>query len=195
MCGNSLSGKKNGSTFTQKVLPMFLRGELCSKACSHMPQCALQNASCFHLSLSCNFTRGGYLRSKMGMLMACSQGMVSPTGCFQAQHQVVAFQNTWAWKQPVRETIPNLPRRELYFLSSHMLYLTSQRTKLSVLWCFGVLIVNKDHCINIGAKTSSGRRDMQINAPFPMQSTHEGKRCTLCACSPVSSYAGWLNKI
>ena len=30
-----------------------------------------------------------------------------------------------------------------------MLYLTSQRTKLSDVWCFGVLIINKDHCKNI----------------------------------------------
>jgi len=26
----------------------------------------------------------------MGMLLARSQGMVSPTGCFQAQHQVLS---------------------------------------------------------------------------------------------------------
>jgi len=36
--------------------------------------------------------------------------------------------------------LPQQPWREPYFLSSHMLYLTSQRTKLSDVWCFGVLI-------------------------------------------------------
>jgi hypothetical protein len=42
------------------------------------------------------------------------------------------------------ETQPNRPRREPFFLSSHMLYLTGQRTKLSDFWCFGILRVNKD---------------------------------------------------
>jgi len=42
--------------------------------------------------------------------------------------------------------LPQQPRREPYFLSSHMLYLTSQRTKLSDVWCFDVLIINKDQC-------------------------------------------------
>jgi hypothetical protein len=37
-----------------------------------------------------------------------------------------------------------------------MLYLTSQRTKLSDVWCFGVLKINKDHCKNNGAKRASG---------------------------------------
>ena len=35
-----------------------------------------------------------------------------------------------------------------------MLYLTSQRTKLSDVWCFEIREVNKDHCKNNGAKRS-----------------------------------------
>ena len=73
-----------------------------------------------------------------------------------------------------------------------MLYLTSQRTKLSYVWCFEVLIINKDHCKNKGAKRLSGLRDMQINVPFPLESTHLGYRCTTCAFSPVILYAGRL---
>jgi hypothetical protein len=36
---------------------------------------------------------------------------------------------------------------------------------------------------------------MQINAPFPMQSTHLGYRYTMYAFNPVISYAGRLNLI
>jgi len=51
-------------------------------------------------------------------------------------------------------------------LSSYMLYLTSQRTKLSDVWCFEILELNKDYCKNNGAKRASGWRDMQIYAPW-----------------------------
>jgi hypothetical protein len=47
-----------------------------------------------------------------------------------------------------------------------MLYLTSQRTKLSDVWCFEILELNKDYCKNNGAKRASGWRDMQIYAPW-----------------------------
>jgi hypothetical protein len=73
-----------------------------------------------------------------------------------------------------------------------MLYLTSQRTKLINFWCFEILIINRNHCKNNGAKRLSGWRDMQIIVPFPMQSTHLGYKCTLCAISPVIFYAGRL---
>jgi len=73
-----------------------------------------------------------------------------------------------------------------------MLYLTSQRTKLSDVWCFGVLTVNTDHCKNNGAKILSGWRDMQINVSFPLESTHIGYMCTTFAFSPVILYAGRL---
>ena len=53
-------------------------------------------------------------------------------------------------------TIFKRPRHETYFLSRHMLYLTSQRTKLSGVWCFGILIINKNHCKNNRAKRASG---------------------------------------
>jgi len=89
--------------------------------------------------------------------------------------------------------IPNWPWREPYFLRSHMLYLTSQSIKLSNYLCFGVLIMNKDHCKDNGAKKASGWRDMQINAPFPMESTDIGLRYKTCAFSPVIPYAGRLN--
>ena len=74
-----------------------------------------------------------------------------------------------------------------------MLYLTSQRTKLSDAWCFGVIIINKNHCKNNGAKRASGWRDMQMYAPFPMESTYLGYRYTTCAFSPVTPYAGRLS--
>jgi len=88
--------------------------------------------------------------------------------------------------------LPQQPRREPYFLSSHLLYLTSQRTKLSDFLCFEVLIINKDHCKNNGAKRVSGWRDMQIKVPFPLESTHLGYRCRSCAFSPAILYAGRL---
>jgi len=89
--------------------------------------------------------------------------------------------------------MPNRPRREPYFLSSHMLYLTSQRTKLSDVWYFGVVMINEDHCKNNGAKITSDWQYMQIYAPFPMESTCSGYRYTMCAFSPVIPYAGRLN--
>ena len=92
----------------------------------------------------------------------------------------------------IRGPIPNRPRREPYFLSSHMLYLPSQRTTLSDVWCFEVLLIKEDHCKNYGAKIRSGWRDMQINVPFTPESTHLGYRCTTCAFSPVILYAGRL---
>jgi hypothetical protein len=70
--------------------------------------------------------------------------------------------------------LPQQLRRGPYLLSSHMLFLTSQRTKLSDVWCFGVLIMYKDNCNNNGAIRASGWRDMQIHAPFPMESTYLG---------------------
>ena len=82
--------------------------------------------------------------------------------------------------------LPQQPRREPYFLSSHMLYLTSQHTKLSDFLCFEVLI---DHCKNNRAKRASGWRDMQIKVPFTLESTHLGYMCTTCAFSPVVLYA------
>ena len=102
---------------------------------------------------------------------------------------VCRFQCNWAWNVPVRGPIPNRPQREPYFLSSHMLYLTSQRIRLSDFWCFEVLKINKDHCKRNEAKRQSGWRDMQINVSFLLVSTHLGYRCTTCAFSPVILYA------
>ena len=83
-------------------------------------------------------SRGGTLRPKMDLLFACSQGMGSLTGTFQTQLWYLRFQCSWAWNVQIRGPIPKRPRREPYFMSSHMLYLTSQRTKLSewfsVIW-------------------------------------------------------------
>jgi len=62
-----------------------------------------------------------------------------------------------------------------------MLYLTSQRTKLSDFLCVGVLEIIKDQCKNKGAKKASGWRNNQINVPFPLESTHPGYRCMTCA--------------
>ena len=41
------------------------------------------------------------------------------------------FQCSWAWNLQIMGAVPNRLRREPFFLSSHTLYLTSQRTKLS----------------------------------------------------------------
>jgi len=49
--------------------------------------------------------------------------------------------------------IPSRPLREPYVLSSHLLYLTSQRTKLREFWCFEVLVTFKDHCKRNGENT------------------------------------------
>ena len=62
--------------------------------------------------------------------------------------------------------IPYWPRREPYFLSSHMLYLTSQRTKLSDFWCYGILIIK-----TIARKM--GQKEQVV-----------GELCKLMCCSP-----------
>jgi len=41
--------------------------------------------------------------------------------------------------------------------------------------------MNKDHCKNNEATILSGWRDMQINVPFPLESTHLGYRYTTYA--------------
>jgi len=43
---------------------------------------------------------------------------------------ICRFQCSWVWNVQSTGAIPNRPRRDPYILSSHMLYLTSQRTKL-----------------------------------------------------------------
>jgi hypothetical protein len=49
-----------------------------------------------------------------------------------------------------------------------------------VIFSVEVFIINKN-----GAKRRSGWRDMQFKVPFPLESTHLGYRCTMCAFSPV----------
>ena len=61
-----------------------------------------------------------------------------------------------------RTCVPDRPRREPYFLSSHVLYLTSQRTKLGDLLCFGILDLNNGHCKRNGTNRLSGWRDIQL---------------------------------
>jgi hypothetical protein len=72
-----------------------------------------------------------------------------------------------------------------------MLCLTSQSTTL-----VNLNVLKSLRQIKAIAKTikqrPSGWRDMQLNASFPVQSTHLGYRCTTCAISPVISYAGRL---
>jgi hypothetical protein len=111
-------------------------------------------------------------------------GFGSPYLLVSSSHLICRLQCSWAWNQQVRGAIPNWLRCEPYFLSSHMLYLTSQSTKLSDFSCFEVLRLSENWnpwikwkpLQNNGAKTPSGWRDMQITAPFPMQSTHLGCR-------------------
>jgi len=88
--------------------------------------------------------------------------------------------------------IPNRPRREPYFLSSHMLYLTSQSIKLRDFLCFEVLIINKDHCKRNGANWLSGWRDMHIIVPFPLESTLS-RPIVGCddSCDLVSWFFSW----
>jgi hypothetical protein len=61
-------------------------------------------------------------------------------------------------------------------LSGTARYMTSQSNNLGVFLCFGVLIINEDHCKSNGAKRASGWQDMQINVSFPLESTHIGYR-------------------
>ena len=123
------------------------------------------------------------------------QGQVALTCRFQAQLCYACF-NAVELKTCKLGHLPQQPRREPYFLSSHMLYLTSQSTKLSDFLCFGfeVLIIYKDHYKKNGAKRLSSWRDMQNNVSFPLESTHLGYRCTTCAFNPVILYAGRLSK-
>jgi len=56
-----------------------------------------------------------------------------------------------------------------------MLYLTSQRTKLSDFLVFWNLKINKYHCKRNGAEILSGWRDMlQVKVPFHLESFHLG---------------------
>jgi hypothetical protein len=59
-------------------------------------------------------------------------------------------------------------------------------------FCIEAFIINTNHCKRNGAKRLSGWRDMQINEPFPLESTHLGYKCTTCAFSPAILYAGRL---
>ena len=121
-------------------------------------------------------------------------GLVAVTGRFQAQLFYVGLISMQLSLKPASYGhLPQQPRREPYFLSSKMLYLTSQRTKLSRVWLFGVLIITKDHRKNNGAKRASGWRNMQIHALFPTEGTYLGHRYTTCAFKSCHSCAGRLN--
>ena len=135
--------------------------------------------------------RGETLRPKM-VRFSHAPRAGGPNWYVSSSALICKFQSSQARNLQVRGPIPNWPRREPYFLSSHMLYLTSQRTKLSNNWWLEVLIINKDHCKRNGAKRLSGWHDMQIYVPFPLESTHLGYKCTTCPCSPVILYAGRL---
>ena len=118
------------------------------------------------------------------------QGQVALTCRFQAQLCYACF-NAVELKTCKLGHLPQQPRREPYFLSRHMLYLTSQSIKLRGCLCVGVLIMNKDHCKNNGAESAwffvcmspynksrslqkngaesaGGWRDMQFYVPIPM---------------------------
>ena len=64
--------------------------------------------------------------------------------------QMVTIHRSWISVLHLWGSMPNWLRREPYFLSSRMLYLTSQSTKLSDVWCFLVLIIKV-----FGANTSA----------------------------------------
>jgi hypothetical protein len=102
---------------------------------------------------------------------------------------ICRFQCSWAWNVQITGAIPNRPRREAYFMSSHMLYLTSQSIKLNEFVCVldSLWSLQKQW-----SKRANGWRDMQFNVPFPLESTYLGCRCTTCAFSPVILYAGRL---
>jgi len=57
-------------------------------------------------------------------------GYGHPNWSFLSSALLCKFQCSWAWIVPVQVPIPNRPRCGPYFLSNHMLYLTSQSTKL-----------------------------------------------------------------
>jgi len=85
---------------------------------------------------------------------------------------------------PITVYLPHLPRREPYFLSSHKLYLTSPRTKLSIVLCLGACVQNKAHCNRNEQKDQALARDVQIHASVPLESTHLGYRGTMYTQSP-----------
>ena len=83
----------------------------------------------------------GDIEAQNGYGLCMLLGQVALTGTFQAQLWYVGFQRSWARNVQVRGPIPNRPRREPYFLDSHMLYLTSQRTKPGDFLCFEILMI------------------------------------------------------
>ena len=70
-------------------------------------------------------------------------------------------------------------------------YATSDQPAHQTQWflVFWSPYIKKKNCKRNGAKRLSSWRDMQINVPFPLESTHLGYRCTRCAFSPVILYA------
>jgi hypothetical protein len=99
-------------------------------------------------------TRGGYGQKWYNFCMLLGYG--PPNLHVSSSAVKCRFQCSWAWNVQIRGPIPNRPRRDPYFLSSHMLYLTSQRTKLSNVWCFESLNWIKIIAITNGAKRASG---------------------------------------
>jgi hypothetical protein len=106
----------------------------------------------FYTIFAHHFTRGGLSEAQNGYTLCMLLGYGPPNLQVSSSALICRFQCSWAWNVQITGAIPNRPRREPYFLSSHMLYLTSQRIKLSDFWCFGILRVNKDHCKRNGAK-------------------------------------------
>ena len=150
----------------------------------------------------CLGPRGGYLRPRMGMFLHVPRAggrnwQVQAQLCYVTDFLNPNPNSPKQYEIPLQLSLkpagyghlPQQPRREPNILSSHMLYLTSQRTKLSDVWCFEVLIINQDEK---WGKKISGWRDMQINMPFPLECTHLGYRCTTCAFNPVILYTGRL---
>jgi hypothetical protein len=101
------------------------------------------------------------------------------------------FQSSWAWNMPVMATCLSSRGVNLLFEQP---YAASDRPAHQTWWflVFEVLTIKKKSLQRIGAKRLGGWRDMQINVPFPLESTHLGYRCTTCAFSPVILYTGRL---
>ena len=103
------------------------------------------------------------------------------------------FQCSWAWNGKVRATCLSSRGVNPTFWAAICCIWPARTLNWVIFYVLESLQYIKIIAREMGQKYC-GWRDMQINVPFPLGSTHLGYRCTTCAFSPVIMYAGWLVK-
>ena len=113
----------------------------------------------------------GYLRPKMGILFASLTALESML-LIRAELKTCKLG-------------PPASAAAVWTLLFEQPYAVSDQAAHQTERCFGVLIINKDHCKNNGAKRASGWRDMQKMHHFPWRAPilGTGTRCVHIALS------------